>query len=159
LVKGSVETNETKNCITCGDELHPERAEKYDYCTKPECRRRNARGLDVVAVGVNKAAEQFVVRNEKTADEAASGRYKKQPGTVGSAGQLPTRDAVGRRPAPEIVPRSSAGSSGPRWSKAQENLALTYRDMGLAPDAIAKKLGISPRLVTQMLLAAPRTRR
>jgi hypothetical protein len=156
---GSVGTIETKHCLSCGDELHPERAEKYDYCTKPECRRRNARRLDVVAVGVNKAADQFVVRNEKTAKEAASGRYKKQPGTVGSAAQLPTRDAVGRRPAPEIVPRSSAGSSGPRWSRAQESLALTYRDMGLTPDAIAKKLGISPRLVTQMLLAAPRIKR
>jgi hypothetical protein len=31
--------------------------------------------------------------------------------------------------------------------------------MGLTPDAIAKKLGISPRLVTQMLLAAPRIKR
>jgi hypothetical protein len=23
----------TKKCITCGDDLHPERAIKYDYCT------------------------------------------------------------------------------------------------------------------------------
>lgn len=109
-------------------------------------------------MGVNKAADQFVVRNERTAGEAASGRYKKQPGTVGSAGQLAGRDPVGRKPAPDVVPRSSAGSTGPRWSRAQERLALTYRDMGLAPDAIAKKLGVSPRLVTQMLLAAPRTK-
>ena len=25
-------------CISCGEELDPERAAKYDYCTKPECR-------------------------------------------------------------------------------------------------------------------------
>ena len=27
-------------CVTCGVELHPERAEKYDYCTGPDCRAR-----------------------------------------------------------------------------------------------------------------------
>jgi hypothetical protein len=58
-----------------------------------------------------------------------------------------------------VVPRSSAASSGRQWSKSQENLALTYRDMGLTPDAIAKKLGISRRIVTQILLATPRTKR
>jgi hypothetical protein len=155
-----VGTIEIKTCVTCGDELHPERAEKYDYCTKSECRRRNARGLDVVAVGVNKAADQFIVLNEKTAKEAASGRFKKQPGIVGSAGSQPgAGTAAGRKPVPEVVPRSSAASSGRQWSKSQENLALTYRDMGLTPDAIAKKLGISRRIVTQILLATPRTKR
>jgi hypothetical protein len=149
---------EIKQCATCGDELHPERAEKYDHCAKPECRRRNARRLDVVAVGVNKAADQFVLFDEKTTEEAASGRYKKVPGTVGPIESHPrARDTVGRKPAPEVVPRSSARSVS-RWSRAQENLALTYRDMGLTPDTIAKKLGISARLVTQILLAAPRRR-
>ena len=38
------------NCVTCGKELHPERAEKYDYCNDPDCRERNARGLAIVAV-------------------------------------------------------------------------------------------------------------
>jgi hypothetical protein len=125
-----------------------------------ECRRRNARGLHIAAVGVNKAADQFVLLNQHTASEAASGRYKKQPDAVGSPGSHPrTRDAAGRKPAPEVVPRSSARSSSRPWSAAQENLALTYRDMGLAPDAIAQKLGISPRLVTQILLSAPQGKR
>jgi hypothetical protein len=142
-------------CITCDDELDPERAEKYDYCTKPECRERNARGLQIVAVGVNKAADQFLALTERTKSEMAAGRYKKQPEAPRSSrgasrsGQTRTR---GR--APVLIPRSSAGSSGPRWSEAQENLALIYRDMGLKPHEIAKRLGVSQYLVTQILLGA-----
>lgn len=151
---------EIKQCVTCGDELHPERAEKYDYCTRPECQRRNARGLQVVAVGVNKAADQFVLLNERTAKEAASGRYKKQPDAAGSAGsRRQTHDAVTRKPGPNAVPRSTGRSSSRPWTEAQENLARTYRDMGLTPDAIGEKLGVSRRLVVQKLLAAPRRRR
>ena len=43
------------NCVTCGDALHPERAEKYRYCTKPACQERNAKGVTIVAVAVNVA--------------------------------------------------------------------------------------------------------
>src|SRR5438132_14039166 len=67
------------NCVTCGKELHPERAEKYDYCTDPECLQRNAQGLEMVAVGVNKAADQYMVLDERTKRQMASGRFKKQP--------------------------------------------------------------------------------
>ena len=143
------------SCVTCGDELHPERAEKYDYCTKPECRERNAEALPIIAVGVNKAADQFVVLNERTEEEMKGGRYKKVPEAAGSnrrrarrrrlrePGQTPARDG-----------RSTAEPPRPPWSQAQENLAVTYRAMGLKPDAIARKMGLSPYLVTQMLLAA-----
>ena len=55
---------------------------------------------------------------------------------------------------PELVPRSSVRPSRPRWSQAQERLALTYRAMGMTPDQIAGKLGVTPYLVTQILLAA-----
>jgi hypothetical protein len=144
-----------KRCVTCGEELHPERAERYAYCTKPECRRRNARGLDIVAVGVNKAADQYVVLNDKTTAEAASGRYKKRPDAAGRLDGLPAvRERTGRKPAPEVVPRSARRAAG-RWTDAQRNLAVTYRDMGLAPDEIAEKLGVGRHLVTQMLLAVP----
>jgi hypothetical protein len=143
--------------VTCGDELHPERAEKYDYCTKTECRRRNARGLRIAAIGVNKAADQYVVLDEQTEKEAASGRYKKQPDAAGAGDPVsPAHRSVGRAAAPEVVPRSSRRASVGGWTSAQENLALTYRDMGLTPDAIAKKLGISARVVTRILLNAPR---
>src|SRR6266540_2571275 len=117
------------NCVTCGEELHPERAEKYDYCTRLNCRERNARGLQIVAVGVNKAADQYVVLNERT----------KQVHTPGPTG----------------VPFGcSSAAPRPRWSEAQRNLALIYRSMGMKPDEIARKLGVSPYLVTQILLAA-----
>lgn len=140
-------------CITCGDELHPQRAERYDYCTKRACRERNARGLDVASIGVNKASDQFVVLDERTRREMASGRYKKEPDGRGSAPRrspAPTPHA----PTPVLVPRSSARAARPRWSEAQERLALTYRAMGMKPDEIASKLGVSPYLVTQILLAA-----
>jgi hypothetical protein len=72
------------NCVTCGAELHPERAEKYDYCTKPDCVKSNSKGLPMVAVGVNKAADQYVVLNERTEREMTTGRYKKRPEAPGS---------------------------------------------------------------------------
>src|SRR5436190_20308971 len=66
-------------CVTCGDGLHPERAERYDYCTKPHCQERNAKGLTMVAIGVNKAADQYQVLDRRTKDDMARGRFKKQP--------------------------------------------------------------------------------
>jgi hypothetical protein len=143
------------NCTTCGDGLHPERAEKYDYCTKPECQERNAKSLRVVAVGVNKAADQYVILNERTQKEMASGRYKKRPGPEGFA-RVPRRAKPGRTPRsdPARTPQPSPTPPRPRWSQAQENLALIYRSMGITPDQIAKKLGVSRYLVTQILLAA-----
>ena len=143
------------NCVSCGVELHPERAEKYDYCTKPECVKSNSTGLPIVAVGVNKAADQYVALNERTEQEMATGRYKRRPEAPGSV-RTPSRDRPDRspRPAPIPAPRSSTGVSRRRWSPAQENLAIIYRAMGMKPDEIAKKLGISRYLATQILLDA-----
>jgi hypothetical protein len=108
-------------CITCHDELDPERAERYDYCTKSQCRERNARGLQIVAVGVNKAADQFVALTERTKKELAAGRYKKQPEAPRSSrGASRSRRTRRRGRAPVLIRRPSAGSSGPRWSEAQE---------------------------------------
>jgi len=143
------------NCSICGDELHPERAEKYDYCTKRSCRERSGKAPRIASVGVNKAADQFVVLDEHTEREMAKGRFKKEPEASGSARTRPrTPTTHTPQPAPELVPRSSARSSRPRWSGAQERLALTYRAMGMNPEQIAKKLGVTPYLVTQILLAA-----
>jgi len=142
-------------CTICGDELHPERAEKYDYCTKRSCRERAAKGLTIASVGVNKAADQFVVLDDRTEQEMAKGRFKKEPEAAGSPrSRRRTPPTHAPKPVPELVPRSSARPSRPRWSQAQERLALTYRAMGLTPEQIAGKLGVSPYLVTQILLAA-----
>jgi hypothetical protein len=143
------------NCVTCGKQLHPERAEKYDYCTEPECQERNATGLEMVAVGVNKAADQYAVLNERTKQNMARGRYKKQPEAAGSVRMLPrNRPIPTPSSAPDLVTGSSASVSRPRWSEAQENLAVIYRAMGMKPHEIAKKLGVTEYLVIKILLAA-----
>ena len=142
-------------CTICGDELHPERAEKYDYCTKPSCRERAAKAITIASVGVNKAADQFVVLDDRTEQEMARGRFKKEPEAASGSPLRPRTPAThAKQPVPELVPRSSARPSRTRWSQAQERLALTYRAMGLTPEQIASKIGVTPYLVTQILLAA-----
>ena len=142
-------------CITCGDELHPERAERYDFCTEPACRQANAEELPIVAIGVNKASVQFAILDERTRQEAASGRFKKRPDAAGSiARRARTTPPAGSAEVRELVPHSSIRPSRPRWSPAQERLALTYRAMGMNRNQIANKLGVSPYLVSQILADA-----
>src|SRR5580693_508067 len=65
-------------CVTCGSELHPDRAKKYNYCLKPECQQKNLKGLNMVAIGVNKSAEQYLLLDEQTQNELASGKFADQ---------------------------------------------------------------------------------
>ena len=65
-------------CVTCGSELHPDRAKKYDYCMKPDCQEKNLKALTMVAVGVNKSAEQYLLLDEQTQNELASGKFADQ---------------------------------------------------------------------------------
>jgi hypothetical protein len=95
-------------CITCGTELHPERAKKYNYCMSPACQEKNAKGLTMVAVGVNKSAEQYLILDEQTKEELASGKYHDQRrGSFGtspaSAAQAPAGQAPGDQ-APAVAP-------------------------------------------------------
>ena len=78
-------------CVTCGCELHPERALKFNYCMARECQDKNAKGLTMVAVGVNKAAEQYLILDERTSEELASGKYHDQ--RRGSFGPTPSAGA------------------------------------------------------------------
>jgi DNA-directed RNA polymerase subunit N (RpoN/RPB10) len=144
-------------CVTCGSELHPERAEKYDYCTKRECREQNARPLTIAAVGVNKAADQYLVLNERAKEDLAAGKYqdrrKSSAVTDGprpaAPRTLPAATRPGRRtPAPQ--------PQLPTWSRSQEDLALIYSERGMRPDEIADRLGVSRSTATQMILAAKR---
>ena len=143
------------NCVTCGDELHPERAEKYDYCTKPECRARNARPRTIASIGVNKAADQFVVLDDKTSEEMASGRYRDSGRT--SAGRLGHRRprSVDRR-VNSVRGRSEAGATAERtWTQDEQDLALAYDITGKLPiEEIAKRLGRDQATVARMLVAA-----
>jgi hypothetical protein len=83
-------------CITCGAQLHPERAQKYDYCMAPACQEKNAKPLTMVAVGMNKAADELMILDERTRANLASGRYADQ--RRGFFGQLD------RAPAPAASP-------------------------------------------------------
>ena len=154
-------------CITCGDELHPERARKYDYCLKPECQAKNLKGLTMVAVGVNKSAEQYLLLDEDTKAELAQGKYHDQRrGTFGQPERLPaSRGPCARRrpPRPKASPASTAPAKatpaaprGPRLpgTASQRRLAALYNQQGLRPDEIARKLGLSRYDVTQIILAA-----
>jgi hypothetical protein len=63
------------HCRNCGGELPAERAELgYDYCTEPECVDACLTGLDVVAVHVNKASDQYVLRRHLDIPEDRSTR-------------------------------------------------------------------------------------
>jgi hypothetical protein len=180
-------------CVTCGTELHPERAQKYNYCMAPECQEKNLKGLTMVAIGMNKAADEYLILDEDTREDLASGKYRDQRrGFFGSiapaapAAAAPSRPAPGaqagdapagpgapagpdapagpgghagsgphqpRRPRPQPVRRPQPRARVP-WTTSQQKLALLYNEQGLRPAEIAAKLGISPHLATQIILAA-----
>lgn len=98
-------------CVTCGTELHPERARKYDYCMSPECQAKNLKGLTMVAVGVNKSAEQYLLLDDETKAELADGKYHDQ-----------RRGTFGRTPAPAKAPaRAPAKPPAPAKAPAPAN--------------------------------------
>ena len=149
-------------CITCGTELHPERAKKYNYCMARECQEKNAKGLTMMAIGMNKAAEELMILDERTQAELASGRYHDQRrGSFGTSASAAAPGTAVRDPEPASRahrrparrPAAPAPASRP-WTDRQERLALLYNEQGLRPDEIAGKLGVSTYLATQIVLAA-----
>jgi hypothetical protein len=144
--------------------LHPDRAKKYDYCMAPACQEKNLKGLTMVAIGVNKAADQYLLLDEQTRDELASGKFRDQrrgsfgtslPSSGPSSGPSPAlggAQPAHRRPSP----RRPASRPAPRrpWSKSQEKLALLYNEQGRPPQEIADKLGLSTYIVTQIILTS-----
>jgi hypothetical protein len=140
-------------CVTCDRELDPERAEKYDYCTLPGCQAENNRGLTVVAVGVNKASDQFVLPTERVRDEMATGTYRDpRRATFAAHERSPSRGAVAAAPEPERTPAAAPSES---WSKDQQDRALSMHVTGRKSHAeIARRLGLSERAVAKILSAA-----
>ncbi len=162
-------------CVTCGSELHPDRARKYDYCMRPECQQKNLKGLTMVAIGVNKSAEQYLILDEQTRDDLASGKFADQRrGLVGTS----VASGPVAAPAP-AAPAAAPGAPGARarsgvtvkaarrgqqsrhqpaprrpWSRSQQRLALLYNEQGKRPDEIARKLGLSTYTVTQIILSS-----
>jgi hypothetical protein len=158
-------------CITCGSELHPDRAKKYDYCMAPACQEKNLKGLTMVAIGVNKAADQYLLLDEQTRDELVSSKFRDQRrGSFGTS--LPSSSppegagvkasvAAGRSDGPQPArrrpsrPRPASPPVQRRpWSKSQEKLALLYNEQGMRPQEIAGKLGLSTYIVTQIILTS-----
>ena len=159
-------------CITCGSELHPDRAKKYDYCMAPECQEKNLKGVTMVAIGVNKSAEQYMLLDDETRDELARGKFADQrrgsfgtsvpsssPPQAGPAQATAVRpsrpqpaEPTRRRPA---APRPAARQAARNpWTKSQERLALLYNEQGLRPEEIARKLNLSTYIVTQIILSS-----
>jgi hypothetical protein len=145
-------------CITCGTPLHPERAEKYDYCTKPDCRAKNARGLTIAAVGVNKAADQYIVLDERTQEEMAGGRYldARRASSISPAQPRLRRRSIHPAASPaERLPRSQQPAES--WTEPQQNLALALHMTGKKTlEEIAERLKRRPETVAEMIVAAKR---
>ena len=164
-------------CVTCGIELHPERAKKYNYCMSPECQAKNLKGLTMVAVGVNKSAEQYLLLDDETKAELADGKYHDQRrGTFGRAAPAPApakpttetakpaAETAGpaaaqpapAQPAPARARPAASRPAAPRQpgTPSQRRLAALYNQQGLRPDEIARKLGLTRYEVTQIILAA-----
>ncbi len=98
-------------CITCGTELHPERAKKYNYCMARECQEKNAKGLTMMAIGMNKAAEELMILDERTQADLASGRYHDQRrGSFGTSAPAPAPGTVAR----DAEPQAGPGHQPPR---------------------------------------------
>jgi hypothetical protein len=144
--------------VTCGTPLHPERAEKYDYCTKADCQAKNARSLTIAAVGVNKAADQFVILDERTQTEMAGGRYQdaRRASPISPAKPPSPRRGTRRAGTPGGVLHGSE-QPAESWTQDQQNLALALHITGRKSlDEIADRLGLRPDTVARMIVAAKR---
>ena len=123
-----------------------------------ECQEKNAKGLTMVAVGMNKAAEELMILDERTQEDLASGKYHDQRrGSFGTSAPAPAaRTARADRRTGPRADRRPSGQAVPRrpWTERQERLALLYNEQGLRPAEIAAKLGVSDYLATQIILAA-----
>jgi len=164
-------------CVTCGSELHPERAEKYDYCMAPECQEKNLKGLTMVAIGVNKAAEQYLVLDENTRDELASGKYHDQRrgsfGTsvasapsVASAAPVPSAAPVRSAAAVPSATSATAGhraagaQRGPRSRRRPASPQAVRRPWSRSQEKLAllyNEQGLRPEEIAQKLRLSPYT--
>ena len=123
-------------CITCGRELHPDRAKKYNYCMAPECQEKNLKGLTMVAVGVNKSAEQYLILDDQTRDELASGKFRDQRrGSFGTS-------------LPSSSPAAAAGPAGVDAAGPVSRAADTRHGATGKAGAIARRAG-GPRPARQ----------
>jgi len=82
----------------------------------PECQEKNLKGLTMVAVGVNKSAEQYLLLDDETKDELARGKYHDQRrGSFGTSTPSSPASSPSHTPAPAgpIGPARPADSARP----------------------------------------------
>jgi hypothetical protein len=104
-------------CRHCGAAVEPERvALGYDYCNRDECVEACFEPLDVVAVAVNKASDQYVLKRDL-------GWTDPQPrrGVRDDGGWL--RGLAPRTPPKTAVPRSSADRIAELEAQLEADLA------------------------------------
>jgi hypothetical protein len=75
------------NCVTCGDQILPERAELgFKYCTKRKCVHENREGLSVVEIGQHKTNAEYVIlggaSGEQALKDVREGKYRRDPVVV-----------------------------------------------------------------------------
>jgi DNA-binding CsgD family transcriptional regulator len=106
---------------------------------------------------VNKAADQYLVLDERAREDLAAGRYQDRRKSS-SVTDGPRRAAPPTPPAPTRPGRRTPAPQPQRrtWSRSQEDLALIYSERGMRPDEIADRLGVSRSTATQMILTAKR---
>jgi len=88
-------------CKHCGAAVEAERVELgYDYCTNDECVEACFEPLDVIAVAVNKASDQYVLKRDLDWSEPAEREAPQDEGGWMSG-------LVARKPAKAAATRSS----------------------------------------------------
>src|SRR5262245_41688227 len=106
-------------CKNCGEPVDPRRVELgYDYCTRAECQEACVDRVELAAVAVNKASDQYV-RAEDVVPDGVSARWGIDPEPSDDEQHARPR----RREAPAPVggrarPGSSSGpppGSTPSW--------------------------------------------
>ncbi len=111
---------------------------------KPECQAKNLRGLTMVAVGVNKSAEQYMLLDEDTKADLARGKYHDQRrGTFGRPESAPGQPETARPAA--AGPASPAPASPPPGSPAPDRTAPAPDRTAPARAARTQPAPASPR--------------
>jgi hypothetical protein len=143
-------------CVTCGSELHPDRAKKYNYCMKPECQEKNLKGLNMVAIGVNKSAEQYLLLDEQTQNELASGKFADQRrGSFGTSvpTSSPSEAAPGQAAPGQAGPATAARPARPEPAQAQPGRSQPERRRPAPPRPAVTRVPRNPWTKSQERLA------
>jgi hypothetical protein len=107
-------------CRNCGAELDDERiALGYDYCIRAECVDACFEPLDVVAVAVNKASDQYVLKRDLGWADPAPRREVRDEGGWLNGLSGPTR----REPPKSAGPRSGAARVADLEARLEADLA------------------------------------